>query len=152
MRIPLDRLIDGMVQALTTHVLPSVSDRFARGQVWSVVDLLNNLRERIDWKAALLDDETRSAEAVLAEITTRLRDAGHDNLVASLPIVPADGPATERVSAARAALVAVLERLGDLPASIADPARAAIGTHLAMNAMRDLQTFKLSLLNEISKG
>ena len=69
MRIPLERLIDGVVRALTEHVMPQVPDRFARGQLWSVVDILNNLRERIDWKAALLEDETRSAVGVLATMT-----------------------------------------------------------------------------------
>ena len=152
MRIPLDRLIDGAVQALTEHVAPQVPDRCARGQRWSVIDILNNLRERIDWKTGPLEDETRSATAVLAVVTALLRDAGHGGLAARIPPLPSDGPPTERVAAARAALVTAIELLAAVPPDVAAPAHAAIGGHLAMNALRDLQTFKPSLLQEISKG
>ena len=149
MRIPLDRLLDGALHALTNNVMPHVPDRFARGQLWSVVDILNNLRERIDWKAGPLEDETTSAVSVLHAVTAVLREAGHNALAAQIPIVSPDGAPSERVAAARAALVTTLELLATLPAS---PAHALINGHLAMNALRDLQIFKLSLLQEISKG
>jgi hypothetical protein len=152
MRIPLERLIDGAVQALTEHVAPQVPDRFARGQLWSVIDILNNLRERIDWKSAPLDEEARAAADVLADLGRQLRAAGHGDLAARLPELAADGTATERVTAARAALVTAMEVLAGAPAAVAAPLQASINTLLLLNAVRDLQIFKPSLLQEISKG
>lgn len=152
MRLPLDRLIDGSIQALTRHVAPAVSDRFARGQLWSVVDILNNLRERIDWKVEPLQSETDAAATALETVRTLLRDAGHGDAAAQLPSLTADGTPAERVTAARNALVDTIELLASLPAAVAMPAQAVIGGHLAMNALRDLQIFKPSLLQEISKG
>ena len=40
MTIPLEALIDGAVRTLTEAVLPDVTSRFARGQLFAVVDVL----------------------------------------------------------------------------------------------------------------
>lgn len=152
MRIPLDRMVDGLVQALTKQVAPHVGDRYARGQLWSVVDVLANLRDRIDWNPTALEDETRSAVDALEQIAAVLRDAGLSAAADALPRVPTDGAPAERVQAARAALVAAIEVVAGAPADVAARAQGPLGAHLAGNAFRDMQTFKPSLLSEISKG
>ena len=149
MRIPLERLIDGVVETLRTAVAPAVGSRYARGQLFAAVDVLANLRDRIEEKAALLDAEAASAEAAVAAAADALRAAG---LAPPPAVAPADDGPAGRAVAARAALVQAIERLASAPPDVAAPALAAIGGHLAGQALRDLQTFKVSLLNEISKG
>jgi hypothetical protein len=76
----LDRLIGGIIATLRTHVIPNVTDGYARGQAIGVIDLLNNIAPRLEWARAPL------AEAV-AERRNTLR-AVH----AHLPQAPAGGP------------------------------------------------------------
>lgn len=149
MRIPLDRMVDGLVHALTQQVVPHVSDRYARGQLWSVVDVLANLRDRIDWRAAPLEDEIASAVATLEQLGAILREGGD---AAPLPSIPATASPAERALAGRVALAAAIERVAALPPELVERARGPLGAHLAGCAFRDMQTFKPSLLNEISKG
>jgi len=57
MTIPVETLIDGLARTLTDAVLPEVTSRFARGQLFAVVDVLQNLRDRLEVKAALYEAE-----------------------------------------------------------------------------------------------
>ena len=146
--IPLETLLDGLVRTLTESVLPDVGSRFARGQLYATIDVLRNLRDRIEPKAALLADEAESAAAALERVAAVLDDRPlHDALAAA-----ARAPLDARVVALRAALVDVLARIDALPDERAREARAAVNAHLAAQAMRDLAVVKPSLLSEISKG
>lgn len=157
MRIPAERLIDGIVQTLIDAVLPDVASPFARGQLYAAVDVLRNLRDRVEPRAALADEESASGLAALERalgiladaapaVATRLRD-----VIAAVPAAP---PAA-RVDAVRAALVdaelAIATLAADAPAA-ARAARAPIAEHLGAQAMRDVATLKPSMLGEISRG
>ena len=63
MLIPIERLIDGCMQTLREEVLPEVASRAVRGRVWAVLDVLNNLRDRIEEKLAPATTEADSAHA-----------------------------------------------------------------------------------------
>jgi hypothetical protein len=149
MLVPIEGLIDGVVRTLLESVLPDVSTRFARGQLYAAVDVLRNVRDRVDVKAALLDGEIGSATAALERVSASLgaRGAGIAEALATAPAA-----AAERVVALRAALVDALELIDGLSPDEATPARAAIFEHLASQALRDLVVLKPSLLTEISKG
>jgi uncharacterized membrane protein (UPF0136 family) len=41
----LDRLIGGIIATLRAHVIPNVTDGYARGQAIGVIDLLNNIAQ-----------------------------------------------------------------------------------------------------------
>ena len=146
--IPLETLLDGLVRTLTESVLPDVGSRFARGQLYAVVDVLRNLRDRVEPRAELLAAEAESAAAALERVAAIL-DA--DPLRGALAAA-ASAPLDARVLALRAALVDVLARIDALPDDRAREARAALNAHLAAQAMRDLMVVKPSLLSEISKG
>jgi hypothetical protein len=151
-RIPLETLIDGVVETLTGSVLPDVSTRFARGQLFAVVDVLRNLRDRVELRAGLLAEEAASAEDALARAAGALGDTpAAADLRAAASGVPA-GPPAARAGALRAAVAAAFDTLDSLPAELAAPARAALAGHLAAQAMRDVALLKPSLLAEISKG
>ena len=152
MTIPVETLIDGLARTLTDTVLPDVTSRFARGQLFAVVDVLRNLRDRLEVKAALHETEAASAAAALERAAAALgREAAAARIAGALAAAPA-GPPAERTAALRAALVAALEAIDVLPEELAAPARAAIAEHLAAQTMRDLAVLKPSLLGEISKG
>ena len=146
--IPLETLLDGLVRTLTESVLPDVGSRFARGQLYAVVDVLRNLRDRIEPRADLLAAEAESAAAAL-ERAAAVLDAQplREALAAAAGV-----PLATRVVALRAALVDALGRIDALPDDRAREARAALNAHLAAQAMRDLMVVKPSLLSEISKG
>lgn len=68
MSISFDRLIDGMIEALRSHVLPRSDDEFVRGQIFSTIFALNGLKLTADWKAAPLLEQVRVQDAALAEV------------------------------------------------------------------------------------
>lgn len=63
-----DRLIDGMIEALRSHVLPRSGDEFVRGQIFSTIFALNGLKLTADWKAGPLMEQVRIQDAALAEV------------------------------------------------------------------------------------
>jgi hypothetical protein len=152
MMLPVETVIDGLVRTLTEGVLPDVTSRFARGQLFAVVDVLRNLRDRLEVKVALHEAEAASAAAALGHAAAAL--GGNPvaaRLAAALAAVPA-GPPAERAAALRAVLVTALEAIDALPDAVATSARAALAEHLAAQTMREIAVLKPSLLGEISKG
>jgi uncharacterized iron-regulated protein len=157
MYITLERLIDGCIRILRDAVMPEVGTRVARGQVWAVIDILQNMRNRIEEKAELSETESASADQTLAQLGAVLRDAGAASDAAALERACADapaGPPGERARALRAALVQAIDALYALPSRDALPeaARAALGAHLGPQAVRDVLPLTRSKLHEISKG
>jgi len=138
-----ETLIDGVVRTLRETVLPALESRVARSHCYAVLDVLQNLRDRVGEKPELLAAEAESAAGAL------------ERAAASLP---ADVAARVRASitgdraALRAALVAALEAIDGLAPDAGAAARAAITGHLGEQAMREVALLKPSLLNEISKG
>ena len=66
MHIPPERMLDGALLALREGVLPHVEDKAARAQLFAVIDVLGNLRDRVDEKASLLLAEAASGLEALA--------------------------------------------------------------------------------------
>jgi len=150
--IPLERLIDGCLQTLREEVLPEVVSRAVRGRVWAVLDVLHNLRDRIEEKREPLEIEAQSADDALRRFASALR-AGSDpegaaGIERALAAAPA-GPPAARAAALRAALADAIEAR---PLGLAEAERDALRAHLAAQAVRDLALLKPSLLAEISKG
>jgi len=149
--LPVEALVDGLIRTLREAVLPAVQGRFARGQLFAVLDVLHNLRDRIEPKAALCAAEAASAAAALGEALAALDGERRAAIAGALAAAPAAPPA-EQAAALRAAVVTALDVLATLPDDAAPSARAALDRHLASQAMRDLMVLKPSLLEEISKG
>jgi len=156
--IPPEQLLDGCVQTLLETVLPSVESRFARGQLYTVADVLRNLRDRVEEKTAPLELEAQSLCDSLGRATSALRATGsvaaYDvglRIEHSLEAAPR-GPLAARLGALRTVMSSALEALDGLPEDGAQSAKAALGGHFAALAVRELMTLKPSLLSEISKG
>lgn len=67
-----ERLIDGMVATLRVEVLPRLADEFARGQVFGVINVLNNLRIRAEWAPGLLHEQVAIQRRAFAAIDALL--------------------------------------------------------------------------------
>jgi hypothetical protein len=156
MRIPVEKLIDGVMQALREDVLPEVASARARGRLWAALDVLNNLRDRVEEKRWLLEEEAQSARDALDACERALREARREgdadavSRAAVAAFVP-DRDLQERAAALRDAVAQALRRLADGGDEVAQ-ARIALETHLSSQALRDVMVLKPSLLAEISKG
>jgi hypothetical protein len=146
-------LVDGVVAMLIDAVLPDCATPFARAQLYAAVDVLRNLRDRVEPRADLAEAESESAAAALAGAIAAVGAASPlgVRLAAQLEAVPASPPAA-RVTALRAALVDALTLIAMLPEGTARAARMPIAQHLGAQAMRDVAVLKPSMLGEISRG
>jgi len=149
--LAVETLLDGVMRTLREAVLPAVEGRFARGQLFAVLDVLQNLRDRVEWKAAFDEAEASSAGDALRSMVDLVGTEAAAPVARALAAAPA-GPPAARAAALRAALADAFAVLDGLPDATAAPARAALAAHLAAQAMRDVAMLKPSLLEEISKG
>ncbi|WP_166298257.1 hypothetical protein [Bradyrhizobium sp. 2S1] len=68
-----ERLIDGIIDALQSHVVPNSSDDFVRGQVFSAIYALNGIKLAADWQAGPLLQQVRLQDDTFAAVS-RLAD------------------------------------------------------------------------------
>ena len=151
MQLSVETLLDGVMRTLREAVLPALGERFARGQLFAVLDVLQNLRERVEPKAELAEVEAASAAAALERAAQALPPPDGPELTRALTDAPA-GPPVARAAALRAIMVRAYELLDALPDERGAAARSALAEHLAAQTMRDVAVLKPSLLEEISKG
>jgi hypothetical protein len=157
MRVPVGELIDGVMRALREDVLPEIASARARGRLWAALDVLNNLRDRVEPATWLARAEVDSARDALDACAAALRAAHRErqaDAVAGLADAALSDKSTdaERALALRTAVVAALRSLADGDDGATRSARAALESHLASQALRDVMALKPSLLIEISKG
>jgi hypothetical protein len=88
-----ERLIDGMTATLRSEVLTRLDDEFARGQVFGVINLLNNMRIRADWSVNFLHEEVNAQRQALSAAQESLAKQG-----LSLPSFQGRAMTTESLS------------------------------------------------------
>jgi hypothetical protein len=158
MRIPIEVLIDGVMNALREEVLPDLPSSRARSRLWAVLDVLNNLRDRVEEKALFLRMEAESAEEALHACAAALRASGLGAegaaiLASTDAALSSSSDERERCAALREVLIATLRRIeATASTDAANAARRPLELHLGSQALRDVMILKPSLLNEISKG
>ncbi len=151
----LDRLIGGIIATLRTHVIPNVTDGYARGQAIGVIDLLNNIAPRLDWARAPLLEAVAERRSAISAVR------------ALVPKAPgsANGLSDQALAAASSAeLAAERDRLdGEIADLIAwthsgaacgDVAKAIalLRQHVHDELKRDMRLTKKPLFAEISKA
>lgn len=151
----LDRLITGIVDALRREVIPRLDDEFARGQAYAAVDLLQNLRPRLDWALAPL----------VAQIEAQL-DAVR-RIAALLPQAPAPSPGLQlpqglasgsELQVLRDALDEHLSELvhwlaapaGDVAADALAKARTTLSEYMQAQVRREVSLTARPLFGEIA--
>jgi hypothetical protein len=68
-----ERLVDGIIDALQSHVVPNSNDDFVRGQVFSAIYALNGIKLAADWQAGPLLEQVRLQDDTFAAVS-RLAD------------------------------------------------------------------------------
>jgi hypothetical protein len=151
----LDRLIGGIIATLRAHVIPNVTDGYARGQAIGVIDLLNNIAPRLEWARAPLAEAVAERRSTIRAVRALVPDApaGEDELSDQA-----------LASASSAALAAERDRLdGEIADLIAwthgqsargggGAARAGLRQRVHQELKRDMKLTKKPLFAEISKA
>jgi hypothetical protein len=150
-------LVDGCVHTLQERVLPELASRFARGQLYAVLDVLRNLRDLVEEKSSILVEEANAAAAAMSRAVAALGEGGEAARAAAAEIEAAAAaapvaPPLARRTALNQVFVLALERTDALDDAVAQAARSALGGHLAAQAVRDVMLLKPSMLEEISRG
>jgi hypothetical protein len=155
----LDRLIDGLIATVRAEIIPRLDDEFARGQAYGVVDILNNLKPRIDWLVTPLADEVREQQVLLADLSAAF--AGNTGFPpASQAAELAPGATAKDIELLRNRLdeqiCASIDWLGQqragLPAAQVQQFETRIKNHLQRQLKRELSLTPKPLFGEISKG
>jgi hypothetical protein len=156
----LERIFDGIIDVLRSRVIPKIGDEFARGQAYGAVELLCNLKPRVEWAVGpLYDDVAERIELVerIAELVERVAP-------------PAPAAPTERLAASRrtaAELEPMRDRLDEylcgvlrwvamhreiLPAGRAGEIETAIRDQQRARLRREVKLTPPPLFGEISRG
>ncbi len=155
----LNRLIDGMIVQLRTEIIPRLDDEFARGQAYGVVDVLNNLKPRIDWLVTPLAEEVAEQQNLLVALQAAFGgEAGFPAAAAAQQ--PAPGATARDIEALRNSLdeqiCEAIDWLGrqraNLPPERVQETEAEIKAHLQRQLKRELSLTPKPLFGEISKG
>ncbi len=78
-----ERLIDGIIDALQSHVVPNSRDDFVRGQVFSAIYALNGLKLAADWKAEPLLEQVNQQDDTFAAIRRLADGMAHPEIPAT---------------------------------------------------------------------
>jgi len=156
----LERILDGIMSALTTEIVPRVDDAFARGQALAIVDLLRNLGPRLEWSHAILWPQIEAQEAALRRIA---------ELCAGLAIQPppvaprgfvGEHPSANELLARKddldgtisATLIWLDSARSRLPAATGGEIDAVLRRYMHEQLQRDMSLTAMPLFKEISKG
>lgn len=154
MHLPIEDLLDGAMRTLRSEILPALDSPRARGQLHCVLDLLNNLRDRVAYKPALFEEEAGSATEALEAVRARLDDLGRAEEAAELAALVATAPSApiqQRAEALRSAVTQAIDLVARFIPTDAS-ARVALHRHLLDQTIRDVMLLKTPPLDEISKG
>jgi hypothetical protein len=153
----LERIFGGIIDVLRSRVIPKIDDEFARGQAYGAVDLLCNLRPRVEWAVGPLYDDVAERIALVERIASLVERAA--------PPAPAESLATSRLTAAE--LEPMRDRLDEylcevlrwvavhrqtLPVGRAGEIEAAIRDQQRARLRREVKLTPPPLFGEISRG
>lgn len=153
----LDRIFDGLIEMLRDQVLPRLADDFARGQVYGAMDLLANLKTRVELSPSALRDEVAEEVELIARVSEILAGLGP---AAPAIAPPPPVPRASELAAAQAALDEHLCRIIDwisehraeIPAERAEAAERAIRDQQRARLKRAVKLIAPTLFGEMSRG
>lgn len=154
----LARIIDGMIATVRSEIIARLDDEFARGQAYGVVDLLNNLKPRIDWLVTPLYEEVADQRALLERLSAAL--AGHEppRLAGAAEVKP--GATAFEIEQLRNRLDAhicewidwLAARREALPALAVTAAELALKQHMQAQLKREMSLTPKPLFAEIARN
>ncbi len=143
------QVIGGILESLTTSVLPELKSGYARGQFYAIVELLENLGPRVQWGGLALNAEAGMLTGLAAELVSPLEEQGFGELAERARVYA--GREAEGVLAledGRALVCAIIES----GAADDGPVKALVDGYLINDAVTKGMTLQPSRLAEISQG
>ncbi|HVA39476.1 MAG TPA: hypothetical protein VNF49_02335 [Candidatus Binataceae bacterium] len=156
----LNRLIDGIIIALEREIIPRVDDAYARGQAFAVMDLLRNMRPRLEWSREVTLAQVTLQEAALGRVDDLCRGQVERPPAYEPPAAPSITLGTKELEARRDRLEAevcgVLKWLTEhrtaLDAAVAKSVEETITNYMREAVRRELALTANPLFAEISRG
>lgn len=154
----LARIIDGMIATVRSEIIARLDDEFARGQAYGVVDLLNNLKPRIDWLVTPLYEEVADQRALLEKLSAAL--VGHEPPRLAEPVAVLPGATAFEIEQLRNRLDAFIcewidwlaARREELPALAVTSAELALKQHMQAQLKREMSLTPKPLFAEIARN
>ena len=152
----LERLLEGIAMALRRDVIPRLEDEYATGQALAVIDLINNMKPRVDWAVPPLLARATSQRALIVELENLLahypeRSQAGDDFDAT----PVDGAGLQELCERMDSFIgATIRWLGmhAEPCAAIQTAQTAISQHVRAELRRDMTLTPRPLFAEIARG
>lgn len=153
----LERVLDGIAQALRRDVIPRLDDEYATGQALAVIDLINNLKPRLDWAVPPLLARAAAQQTLMKELQELLSGIPDCPLTGEpLSPLPVDGSSLHALCDRLDGLIGATVRwIGARPPGFSqstDKAQAAISRHVHAALRRDMALTARPLFAEIARG
>jgi hypothetical protein len=156
----LNRLIDGIIIALEREIIPHVDDAYARGQAFAVMDLLRNMRPRLEWSREVTLAQVGLQEAALGRVDDLCRGQAERPPAYAPPPAPSNTLGTKELEARRDQLEAevcgLLKWLAGhraaLDAAVAKSIEDTLTNYMREAIKRELALTANPLFAEISRG
>lgn len=156
----LNRLIDGIVIALEREIIPRIGDAHARGQAFAVMDLLRNMRPRLEWSREVTLAQVELQEAALGRVDDLCRGQAARPPAYAPPAVASATLDTRELEARRDRLEAEVcgvlkwlsEHRAELDAAVAKSVEDTLTNYMREAVKRELALTANPLFAEISRG
>lgn len=153
----LERIFDGLIEMLRDQVLPRLADDFARGQVYCAMDLLANLKTRVELSPSALRDEVAEEAELVARVSQLLAGAGPTAPhIAPPPALPKSAELAAAQAALDEHLCAVVDWISahraEIPAERAEAVERAIRDQQRARLKREVKLTAPTLFGQMSRG
>jgi len=156
----LNRLIDGIVIALECEIIPRVDDAYARGQAFAVMDLLRNMRPRLQWSREVTLAQVALQETALGRVDDVCRGQVERPPAYKPPAAPSIMLDTTELEARRDRLETevcgvlkwLTEHRATLDAAVAKSVEETLTNYMREAIKRELALTANPLFAEISRG
>ena len=146
----LDRLFAGLIASLRSEIIPRLDDEFARGQAYAAMDLLNNLRPRLDWAVGPLAEQIAAQLAAAERIAALASQFALPEALKTGP-QPATGEALRNYrDALDEHLCKVLDGLPQVPGAQRDAMQAVLTQYMKEQVRREVSLAAKPLFGEIA--
>ena len=156
----LNRLIDGIIIALEREIIPHVDDAYARGQAFAVMDLLRNMRPRLEWSREVTLAQVGLQESALGRVDDLCRGQAERPPAYAPPPAPSNTLGTKELEVRRdrleAEVCSLLKWLAGhraaLDAAVAKSIEDTLTNYMREAIKRELALTANPLFAEISRG
>ena len=167
MLLSIENQFAGIQQTLEEVVVPHISSPYVRGQVFAVMEILNQMQNWVEYRSDLLEDEISRARGVISPIAEALKILGPEIRNATVDyfrekdsleaVVPKNGKELLELKNRTNGLLELSQQLFHKIREVIPPEEKAkietlLGAHLGYINKRNLKLLRPTLLKKISTG